>query len=159
MKNFKIALIMSMITITSFVIYSCAKENTKDIMASSPSAELRTTPNIVGHLATSGPVLTVNVSTYLGLWNNVLNSSGGSVNLTSLAIETFDGNYYLVARGNGIKSTKKLNVDDNGNFSGDTVTCTTKDCSDTPDCVPAGYTCTKCPNNGVCTKTITSTTF
>lgn len=143
------------------IFVSCGSDRSKVDSHTDVATTLRTSSDdvFIGQIINSVPTITVSaqaVLTILSDWNDDHEGSDIPGELTSLAIEQYEGVYYAVARGNGAKSTRNLVVDENGNtFISIKITCKTIDCAaDTGVCLPSGHICTKC--SGMCERTATT---
>ncbi|MBK9255155.1 MAG: hypothetical protein IPM42_06665 [Saprospiraceae bacterium] len=114
-------------------------------------------PNFIGVHMNNTVTITVSNEVILNEWNALLSEIEITLILTELLVENFENNYYLVAKGEGVKSVRAVLIDQDGNALVDTkITCTTTDCSDTPKCMPVGHICTACDNKGKCTKSVST---
>lgn len=114
----------------------------------------------IATIGSSGITFVVSQTTLLGNWNtNLTNLTGISASLNSINIVLgADNNYYAVATGSQYTSTSTVVVVGNDIYAymtnNYTITCTSKDCSQTSGCIPTdGGKCTNC--SGDCTKTTT----
>ncbi|MBK9734611.1 MAG: hypothetical protein IPO92_06445 [Saprospiraceae bacterium] len=159
MNKLKYFVVSIAVIISAAFIYSCAKENNSNAKANiDPKVELRAT-NYIGEFINGLPVITVNENDMISAWETFLSNQDIEADFTTVAIEQYGSEYYVVARGNSVKSTRKVIIDVNGtDLIGDvTVTCTsTGACATSTKCVPTGMTCTACDGSGTCSKTVSN---
>ena len=108
------------------------------------------------------PVFIVDTKEMLSSFTKTISEvSGINDNFTSVSIIKHESNYFLVFLGNKHKSVFRLDVVEGMLAPVDMhIACTTSECaSEQWGCVPTGDvtpSCTRCANNGKCTKTTSS---
>jgi hypothetical protein len=121
---------------------------------------------VIGHQSGDTVTFTADTNTLKSDWQSFLRTIPDfeTCSITTIAFYQDGSNVYLMARGTmgteNLKTSIELQQTGGGCLfisTGFTTVCTTTACSDEANgCVPQFTKCTKCANNGKCTKTITS---
>lgn len=120
---------------------------------------------VVGQIVDNEPVFTVDETELINTYNtNMQLLTNLDVNFSNVQISQIDNEYFLVFSNNdfSVKSSLAITLSGPSNnlfYVESTTSCTTSDCSESnTGCVPKAIMkgCTPCPNEGECTKTVSS---
>lgn len=119
----------------------------------------------IGKVSGGVHIITVSTSDLLHDFEaSLLSEEGINGNFTAVAIINIGGDYFLRFNGSSYSSTVVLTTngyDTNGDLiiacaAAETISCTTSECASQGGCNPVGSVCSKCSNDGKCTRTTTA---
>lgn len=116
----------------------------------------------IGYLKGENPILTFDTKSAMNnLKNNLEKFSGLNVSFSDVTIKENKGEYYLIFLGENLRCTFQVVLEDGKLYAFAGISCTTTDCSSVPGaCSPMsdreGSYCSPCPNEGKCTKTVST---